>query len=228
MDIIQDIKAHFDSESGIFDEIILKVIPYYPEMIEALGAALPFPADQSLTICDLGVGTGAVSARVLQSYPEARLICVDIAPNMLIEAQRKLGPQAEAEYIEADFYRFEFPEQVDAVVSSLALHHLETDDDKRGFYQKIYQALKPGGVFVNADVVLGSTDLMQSVYMIKWTEFMQRTMSEEGIARIFQKYHHEDRPAPLRGHLQMLAEVGFQSIEVIWKYYNFAVYGGSR
>ena len=53
-------------------------------------------------------------------------------------------------------------------MSSLALHHLETDDDKLGFYEKVYAALNPGGMFINIDVVLGGDENLQSVYMEKW------------------------------------------------------------
>lgn len=38
----------------------------------------------------------------------------------------------------------------------------------------------------------------------------------------------EDRPAKLIEQLNWLAEIGFTDVDVIWKYYNFAVYGGLK
>ena len=35
-------------------------------------------------------------------------------------------------------------------------------------------------------------------------------------------------PAPLMAQLRWLAEIGFSNVDVIWKYYNFAVYGGAK
>jgi hypothetical protein len=42
------------------------------------------------------------------------------------------------------------------------------------------------------------------------------------------KYYDEDCPAKLTDHLARLAEVGFADVDVAWKYYNYAVYGGKR
>jgi tRNA (cmo5U34)-methyltransferase len=50
------------------------------------------------------------------------------------------------------------------VVSSLALHHLVTDDDKQQCYSWIHGSLAPGGRFYNADVVLASSDDLHEVY----------------------------------------------------------------
>ena len=44
--------------------------------------------------------------------------------------------------------------------------------------------------------------------------------------------HHlitdEDNPAELLEQIKWLEGMGFASIDVIWKYYNYAVYGGRK
>jgi hypothetical protein len=45
---------------------------------------------------------------------------------------------------------------VDAVGLALAIHHLE-DDEKRDLFARVFQALRPGGVFVNAEQAAGAT-----------------------------------------------------------------------
>ena len=57
-------------------------------------------------------------------------------------------------YIVADYTSFEDSEPYDGVISSLSIHHFE-DEAKQALYGRIFQLLKPGGVFVNADQVLG-------------------------------------------------------------------------
>ena len=42
------------------------------------------------------------------------------------------------------------------------------------------------------------------------------------------KYHTEDRPAKLIDQLAWMLEIGFAAVDVVWKYYNFAVYGGVK
>ena len=36
-------------------------------------------------------------------------------------------------------------------------------------------------------------------------------------------YYAEDRPISLMGHLDMEKNAGFKDIDIIWKYYGFAV-----
>lgn len=226
---MDEIKKHFDEEAREFDRIIVTLIPEYPRMVDALISAIPFDHSASIRVIDLGCGTGTVAARVLDDFPKAQVTCIDLAENMLAMAQTKLARHERVRYIAGDFNAFDFGGDYDVVVSSLALHHLVTDEDKQRFYGRIYGALRSGGVFYNADVVLGSSDFLQDVYMERWCNFMSRNVSQEEIeGKWIPKYQAEDRPAKLMDQLKWLGEVGFADVDVLWKNYNFAVYGGVR
>lgn len=221
------IKNHFEEEPKEFDTIIQKLIPHYHQMIDALVTAIPFSTDADLSVVDLGCGTGTVSLAVQDRYPNATITCIDIAERMLEMAKTKLKPNITC--IRADFNHFDFSDNYDLIVSSLALHHLETYKDKLNFYKKIYAALKPDGMFINIDVVLGSDAALQSAYMQKWEAFMAQTVTREEIEQKWlQNYAAEDHPAPLTTHLDMLKECGFTAVDVVYKYYNFAVYTGKK
>lgn len=223
------IREHFAHEAPEFDRLIASLIPGYREMVDALVRVLPFQASMPIRVLDLGCGTGTVTEAVLTAFPTGRVTCVDIAAPMIALASAKLAKFERVEYVLGDFNALELPGPYDAVVSSLALHHLNTDDDKRAFYARIYNGLKPGGVFYNADVVLGSSDALQRVYMTEWRAFMEQSVSQEEIdATWMPRYHAEDRPAPLLDQVAWLATIGFREIDVVWKCYNFAVYGGRR
>jgi len=63
------------------------------------------------------------------------------------------------------------------------------------------------------------------LYMRKWREFMKNSVSAEEIdGKWIPNYYAEDRPTKLITHLDMLKVCGFSSIDVIYKFYNFAVY----
>jgi tRNA (cmo5U34)-methyltransferase len=226
MDLIQ---KHFEEEASEFDGIILRLIPYYPEMVEALVSALPFETSQPIRVTDLGCGTGTVAARVKEVFPNASITCVDIAANMLEMAKIKLSGEPGVRFVQAGFDHFDFDASQDAVVSSLALHHLVSDGDKRNFYRKIFDSLAAGGVFYNADAVLASNDSLQKMALEKWKAFMLKSVSADEIeGKWLVKYREEDRPARLTGQLGWLKEIGFEDVDVIWKTYNFAVYGGTK
>ena len=224
-----DIKGHFEEEAAIFDGNIVRLIPGYREMVGALVSALPFPDGAAPRVLDLGCGTGTVARAILERWPEAELICLDMAENMLEMARLKLARFDKTEYIAADFSGWEGKGPYDAVVSSLALHHLEDDGKKRVFFRKVFAMLGSGGVFLNADVVLSGDPGFQSLYLRKWREFMLQTVSVEDVDGIwFPSYLREDRPAVLFDQLGWLMDSGFATVDVLWKRYNFAVYGGKK
>ena len=223
------VKKHFESEAREFDLIILKLIPHYPEMIDALVSAIPHERSSSIKVIDLGCGTGAISRKTIDLFPRSKITCIDLSENMIGMARIKLKENPGIRYQVGDFRSYEFDDKYDVVATSLALHHLETDAEKIKFYEKIHDSLNPGGMFINADVVLGSSPHLQSVYMEKWKQFMLKHVSEDEIEnKWLQKYLEEDRPARLMDHISWLSEVGFSEIDIVWKYYNFAVYCGHR
>lgn len=228
MDMDQ-IKQHFNEEAQKFDRIIQQLIPYYDQMLQALISAIPFDVDYSIQVLDLGCGTGTLAQRILEAFPWAQLTCLDFSEQMIGMAQVKLAGFSRVRYVVQDFREYAPTGSYHVVVSSLALHHLITDDEKQAFYQKIYRSLLRGGCFYNADLVLGASEYLQFTYMERWKEFMQRQISRDEVENVWlHKYAEEDRPAPLVDQLDWLSRIGYKNVDVLWKYYNFAVYGGVK
>jgi tRNA (cmo5U34)-methyltransferase len=222
------VREHFEQGARDFDELIVRLIPRYDEMIAAMIAAIPFALDKPIRVIDLGCGTGTVAARVKQRFPRARITCLDLAENMLALARTKLAAFDGIDIEQGDFLTYQFKGPYDVAVSSLALHHLETDADKRSFYGRLFAALAPGGVFWTADAALGATPVLNEMYMQKWKEYMRRTMSEAAITARFAKDSEEDHPANLASHFRWMGEAGFVEPEVVWKYFYCGVYGAHK
>jgi tRNA (cmo5U34)-methyltransferase len=223
------VKKHFEQEAREFDRIIVTLIPYYPKMVESLVLAIPFAASAPIRVLDLGCGTGTIAKQVLERFPNAQVTCLDLAANMIAMARQKLANYPRVSYVQEDFTEMDGSETYDVVVSSLALHHLAADVEKRQFFRRIYLSLRPGGIFYNADVVLGTSDFLQRMYMQQWRAFMCRGISREEVeGKWIPNYEAEDHPANLIEQLAWLTEAGFTDVDVLWKYYNFAVYGGRK
>ncbi len=226
---MSNVKRHFEDEAGQFDSVILRLIPFYAEMVEALVRSVPCDEKEAIRVADLGSGTGTVSWHVLKRFPRAQVTCVDFAEPMLEAARAKLSAFKNVCYVAADFRSTGLIQGCDAVVSSLALHHLRSDADKRAFYGKIFDGLNPGGCFYNADMVLAANDILQRLYLEKWKAFMKKSIPEEEIEKVWMKqYADEDRPAELMAQCRWLSDIGFTDVDVAWKYYNFAVFGGVK
>lgn len=225
MDIVKD---HFDTEAGIFDGRVIKTVPHYLEMLDALVSNIPFDKNASFSAVDMGCGTGTVAYLLKKTFPNAKVRCVDFAANMLSHAREKLKDFEGVIFEQANIAGYDFSAKVDAVVSSLALHHLENDAEKRKFQLKAFGALDPGGCFINADIILASDEKHQSISLEKWKEFNMRHLTPDQIKDRQHKYETEDRPAVLMSELNNLKEIGYKNVDVYWKYYNFAVYGGMK
>src|SRR5262249_49190510 len=125
-------------------------------------------------ILDLGAGDAVVLATALEAFPEATGMALDFSPLMLEQARRRLEKfGSRAATVEADLqspaWRNTVARPVDAVLSSLAIHHL-ADARKRALYAEIYELLSPGGVFVNVEHVSSATPQLEEIFNDAMTE----------------------------------------------------------
>ena len=102
--------------------------------------------------------------------------------------------------------------ECDAVAASLALHHVPTMEGKRALYKRIFQALRPGGVFVNTDVTMSADPATQDQCYRIWAGHLVSCGIEERRAyEHFDEWAVEDTYFPLDGELAALRKVGFHA-----------------
>lgn len=221
------IKMHFDDAANRFDTFIRNLIPYYSDMVEMITEIIPFEENDAFEVIDLGCGTGTISYFIKNKFKNAQITCMDISENMLEIAADKIGDNISC--ICEDLNTFIFDKKYDVVVSSLALHHLETDLVKFEMYQKIHRGLKNNGIFINLDILLGSSDTLQTLNMKKWIAFMEQNVpSNEVFEKWLPNYYAEDRPISLITHINLMQQSGFEEIDVVFKYYNYALFCGRK
>ena len=217
---------HFQQEASHYDRLIPKLIPHYREQHAMLRDLIPFPADRPLRALDLGCGTGALSEAILATFPQAEVVAFDIADRMLDIARQRLATFGDrVSFQQGDFSRDDLGDDYDLAVSGLALHHLE-DERKPATFQQIFRALKPGGVFLNRDIVLGATAKLARQYEQLWRQFMRSNGEDDD--HWFGKHREEDRPATVAAQLNWLQQAGFIDVGCHWQSLNFAIYGGYK
>jgi tRNA (cmo5U34)-methyltransferase len=88
--------------------------------------------------------------------------------------------------------------------------------------------LKDGGIFVNADQVLGATPAIEAEYQRRWREkILGSSLSGVEKSAALERMKM-DRPATLADNLRWLRDCGFRDVDVFYKYYNFAVMAGRK
>jgi tRNA (cmo5U34)-methyltransferase len=224
----QQIKDHFEKEALLFDRFFFKVMPRYQELTQALVDSLPFRKTEKLKFLDLGCGTGNLAQKIISGYPRAQITCLDMAENMLKMARVKLGRNPNVSFWQGDIRDFDYSGKYDAIVSSMALHHIE-GREKTAFYRRLRKALKNGGVFITVDIFLSSNGHLQKFYMDKWKAYMRSNgLPDKRINDMIARHRREDRPVIFIDELAMLERAGFKDVDVIAKYYNFAVNAGLK
>jgi ubiquinone/menaquinone biosynthesis C-methylase UbiE len=104
-------------------------------------------------ILDIGCGTGALLRRLANAYPLASLVGVDAAAGMIQQAQAAVPAGGLLRFMEARAEQLPFPDgSFDLVVSTMSFHHWA--DQQRGLAE-VRRVLKPQGVFVLTDVMVG-------------------------------------------------------------------------
>jgi tRNA (cmo5U34)-methyltransferase len=177
----------------------------------------------------LGAGTGLLSAFMLNKYPDAHLTLIDISDKMLDIAKTRLKRVPGVRYMLEDYthYAAAADEKFDIIVSGLSIHHL-TDEDKFSLYRNTYANLKPNGVFVNADQVLGHTAAVDSLYKSDWRCKVEASgLSREVLEAAYERTKL-DKMTGLQTQLGWLQEIGFSDVDCVYKYFNFVVMVGRK
>ena len=211
------VTSHLGIAVREYDQRIRTFIPNYTEMLDEVASVLD-PAAR--TIVDLGVGTGALSARCLRRAPAARVIGIDADAAMLPLARRRLGSRATL--TAGNFLRAELP-PADAVVATLALHHVRTRAAKARLYERIRAALRHGGVMLSGDYHPSEDRARSVAQREQWLQHLQATYTRSKAEKFLRDWSHEDTYVPLRAELALLEEVGFRAVDVVWRRGVFAV-----
>jgi tRNA (cmo5U34)-methyltransferase len=224
---LQRLQAHFDDEAFAYDAQILRIVPCYREQGELILRVLPFDARGPIRVLDLGCGTGVLSSLVLAAFPEATVVACDLSENMLAMCARRLARfTPRATFWQADFGTSDLgTSEFDLVVSGLAIHHLD-GANTRALYRRIHRSLRPSGMFVNRELVLGATPAWTKRYEELWREHV--ALSGQQDESWFQQYLDEDQPASVEDHLTWLRDAGLIEVACHYRRLNFAIFSGSR
>ncbi len=216
-----DVTRTFDTFAPDYDASRRRLIPpfdvFYGTAVQALALGVSAPR----RILDLGAGTGLLSAFVRAAYPSAELTLLDGSAGMLEQAGDALGADR-VHHVRTDLTDTLPDGPWDAVVSALAIHHLD-DPAKRSLFARVHDALSPGGAFVNAEQVIGPTPLFAEAYE-RWHEAGARAAGSDDAewAGALERMSH-DRCATVEDQLTWLRAAGFADADCLFKDHRFAV-----
>jgi len=208
------VRRHLRLEIDVYDETIRRFIPAYETMLAVAADAVAAVGPD--LVVDLGSGTGALS-EVLLGRPGVGVVeLLDVDSEMMDQARRRLRRFGERVRFTLGSYDEPF-QPCDAFAASLSLHHIATLEAKSALYSRVFEALRPGGVFVNADANMPTARTERDRLFRYWADHLVASgISEDRAWRHFEEWAEEDTYLPLDAELAELARVGFEA-ERVWR-----------
>ncbi len=222
------IASAFSNAAENYDLERRALVPCFDDFYGCALDSLKLDDQRDLHILDLGAGTGLFAAMVCDLYPNSRFRLIDLSSEMLAKATKRFARFMPPlpEIVVADYATIQLCGPYDAIISSLSIHHL-SHEAKQSLFVAIHDALKPGGMFVNAEQVLGETQEVENNYE-DWWQRMARTQgaTKDTIARAKDRMKF-DQCAPVKIQLKWMRNAGFQDAACIFQDHRFAVLTGS-
>lgn len=207
----------YDLLAGDYDDAILRCVPRYFEMLDAILRYVPTGL-KPRRILELGSGSGHLTRRVMEAYPQAQIYAVDVSREMLFECRRTTDP-CRVGLVRMDFHDLCFAEGAfDLVVSSIAIHHIDHGAKQR-LFREVFSSLRPGGVLAYSDQFAGDTAEIYAKHIEAWKQESTAKLgaSDEEWATWMQHQDDHDHHAPLRDQLSWLDDAGFDAIDCVWR-----------
>jgi cyclopropane fatty-acyl-phospholipid synthase-like methyltransferase len=166
-------------------------------------------------ILDLGTGDGRLLSLVKLNRPDAEGLALDFSEPMLERAKKRFADDKKVTVVKHDF-SFPLPAKqlgcFDAVVSSLAIHHL-THQRKKELYGEVFDILNPRGVFCNLERVASPTKHLHQ-------KFIDATGTRPE--------DPSNKTLDVETQLKWLREIGFTDVDCYWKWLEIALLVGFK
>jgi tRNA (cmo5U34)-methyltransferase len=187
----------------------------YPRRAEGESVLFDHVPRSACRILDLGTGDGRLLALLRSDRPQMLGVGLDFSDVMLEAARGRFAGDERIELVKHDLAE-PLPAigRFDAVVSSMAIHHLE-HARKRSLYGEVFELLEPGGVFANFEHVASPSERLHRAFF-------------EAIGEPLEHEDPSDCLLDVETQLEWLRELGFEDVDCYWKWLEVALLIGVK
>ena len=217
-----DIEKQFNLIAEEYDKNRKLFIPCFEDFYVATTDFITSNIAEPKRILDLGAGTGLLSYFWFKHYPKSEYVLVDIADEMLDVARKRFSGIDNISYQIADYSK-ELPAgDFDVIASALSVHHLENEDKQR-LFERIYDALPDGGLFVNYDQFCAGQPKMNDWFDSYWINQLENSTLTDHDIELWKERRKLDRECSVEQEMNMLSKCKFKAVKCIYSYQKFSV-----
>lgn len=217
-----DIERQFNLIAEEYDSNRRKFIPCFDDFYKNTTEFIASNIEEPKQIVDLGAGTGLLTYFWYQQYPDSKYMLVDIADEMLNVAQKRFDGIENISY-QTENYIYKLPDIIfDMVISALSIHHLE-DKDKKKLFERIYDSLPNGGLFVNYDQFCAGQTEMNHWFNSFWESQLANSGLTDKDIELWKERRKLDRECTVEQEADMLKNCGFKIVKCVYSCQKFSV-----
>ncbi|MEO7197914.1 MAG: class I SAM-dependent methyltransferase [Solirubrobacterales bacterium] len=187
----------------------------FPRRREGESVLLDLVPRKARRVLDIGTGDGRLLALLRPDRLQMQGVGLDFSEVMLEAARTRFAGDERIELVRHDLDdplpglgRF------DAVVSAMAIHHLE-HERKHSLFGEVFDVLEPGGVFANFEHVASPTRRLHLAFF-------------EAIDEPLEHEDPSDRLLDVESQLTSLRASGFEDVDCYWKWREMALLAGVK
>jgi len=216
----------FDEEVAVvFDDMLSRSVPFYDEAMKLTAHFASINIDEGECVYDLGCSTASLLLEIeRKSEHDIRLVGIDNSSAMLEQAAKKVHAfNSKIELSLGDILSYDY-ESAAVICSNYTLQFVRPPV-RAELVKKIYEALKPGGLFIFSEKIISKDTLLNKQMIDTYYEYKKvQGYSEYEIVQKREALENVLIPYTEEENRQMLIDAGFSHCESIFKWVNFETF----
>ncbi len=209
----------------VFPDMIQRSVPGYATIISTIGELAKRFFIPGSNIYDLGCSLGAATSSIRRALdtPDGQIIAVDNSPDMVERCKIHVSAfksKLPVTVILGDIAEIELS-NASVVVLNFTLQFI-APDKRQALIDKIYAALKPGGVLLLSEKVKGDDEINDEVLIDLHHHFKRvNGYSELEISQKRTALENVMKPNTLAENIDYLTQAGFAHSQTWYQCFNF-------
>lgn len=201
-----------------YDANVSKTLPMYQFFHKETMNLIKLGKTKVESWLDTGSGTGTLILNAMENFGNLRFVAADPSQSMLDVAKEKLAGNdityllAGTEDLSEDLLNENFD-----VVTAIMAHHYLDFEARRKATQNCFRVLKEGGIYVTFETIRPNNEIGTQIGLRRWRESqIMAGKSVDSADKHISRYGIELMPISIEAHLNLLREVGFSTVEILW------------